>query len=138
YGIAKVVRGGGLDFRAAKENGDKLYPAALPYFARPSNRASMAPAFESSGGNIGFRVVEGPMPKAQPLPYEPPFFHTAVKQTAPELSRGPDAGKPYYHVRRLFPDLGDRSMRTVGRKVGLAPGLGIAYHNSSVQVCPNG
>ena len=29
-------------------------------------------------------------------------------------------------------------MRTIGRKIGLAPGLGIAYHNSAVQVCPNG
>jgi hypothetical protein len=98
----------------------------------------MAPGFESASGNIGFRVVEAPMPKTAPLKYEPPFFHAAVKQTAPEISRGPDARKPYYHVRPLFPNLGDRSMRTVGRQIGLAPGLGIAYHNSAVQVCPNG
>jgi len=31
-----------------------------------------------------------------------------------------------------------RDMRTVGWKIGLAPGLGTAYHNSAVQVCPNG
>jgi Sulfatase-modifying factor enzyme 1/BNR repeat-like domain len=137
-GIAKVVRGSGLDYRKAAENGDRIYPAALPYFARAENRASMASAFFSSTGNIGFRVVEGPMPDTAPLPYEPPFFQTAVKQTAPDLTRGPDAAKPYYHVRLMFPDIGERSMRTVGRVIGLAPGLGITYHNSAVQVCPNG
>jgi hypothetical protein len=138
HGIAKVVRGGGLDFRESKENGDKIYPALLPYFARPANRAAMAPAFASPSGNIGFRVVEAPMPKTEPLPYEPPFFQTAVIQAAPELTRGPAANKPYYQERRLFPDLGGQPMATVGRKIGLAPGLGIAYHNSAVQVCPNG
>ena len=137
-GIAKVVRGGGLDYRKAAENQGKLNPAMLPYFARANNRASMAPTFASRTGNIGFRIVEAPMPKTAPLPYDPPFFQTAVRQTAPDLTRGPDPAKPYYHVRRMFPDIGERSMRTVGRHIGLAPGLGIAYHNSAVQVCANG
>ena len=29
-------------------------------------------------------------------------------------------------------------MRAVGWKIGLAPGLGVAYHNSAVVVCDNG
>ena len=137
-GIARVVRGGGLDFRKAAENGDQLFPALLPYFARANNRASMAPAFRSTEGSIGFRVVEAPMPVTAPLPYEPTFFQSAVKQTAPELLRGPEAGRPYYHVRRLFPDIGGRDMRIEGRRIGLAPGLGTRYHNSAIQVCANG
>jgi hypothetical protein len=131
-GLAKVVRGGGLDYRQA------LFPALLPYFQRANNRASMAPAFHSIEGNIGFRVVEAPMPSSTPLPYEPPLFQSAVKQTAPELGRGPDPAKPYYHVRRMFPNIGARSMRIEGRRIGLAPGLGTKYHNSAVQVCANG
>ena len=137
-GIAKVVRGGGLDYRQAKENGDKLYPATLPYFARAENRASMAPVFESALGNIGFRVVEGADAPAATLPYDAPFFQTAVKQTAADFSRGPDPSKPFYHVQRLFPSIGKLDMRVTGRHIGLSPGLGIAYHNSAVQVLANG
>ena len=138
WGIGRVIRGGGLDYRAAKENGDKLYPAALPYFSRAANRASMAPAFASTTGNIGFRVVEGPAPITAPLPYDAPFFQTAVKQTAADFTRGPDMAKPYYHLQRIFPSIGKLDMRTVGRHIGFAPGLGIAYHNSAAQVLANG
>jgi len=134
WGIARVVRGGGLDYREAKENGDKLYPAALPYFARAANRASMAPLFESLHGNIGFRLVEAAMQATPPLPYDAPFFPDCVKQTSADFTRGPDMSKPYYHVQRLFPSIGKLDMRTVGRHVGFAPGLGIMYHNTAVQV----
>jgi formylglycine-generating enzyme required for sulfatase activity len=142
-GLAKVVRGGGLDYRDSPQTQPQasargLFPALLPYFKRANNRASMAPSFHSRDGNIGFRVVEAPLPSGTPLPYEPPFFQSAVKQTAPELTRGPDPARPYYHLRRLFPDIGARSMRIEGRRIGLAPGLGTKYHNSAVQVCANG
>ncbi|MGH7246590.1 MAG: SUMF1/EgtB/PvdO family nonheme iron enzyme [Pseudomonadota bacterium] len=138
FGIAKVVRGGGLDYRKTKTGGSQRYPAGLPYFARSANRASIAPDFASPSGNIGFRIVEAPLPKSAPLAYQIPFVQTAVKQTAIDTARGPDPSKPYYHTRPLFPNLGDRSMRAVGWKIGLAPGLGVAYHNSAVVVCPNG
>ena len=143
-GYTKVVRGGGLDQRDIRTFGEppkgplKYQPASLPYYRRSANRASIAPAFASRSGNIGFRVVQADLPKTAPLPYEPPFFETAVKQTAVETSRGPDAARPYYHTHPLFPNIGDRSMRTVGWKIGLARGLGKAYHNSAVQVMPNG
>ena len=127
-GIAKVVRGGGLDKDLA----------GLPYFVRSSNRAAIAPAFASVKGNIGFRVVEAPMPKTAPRVAGQSFFQSMVKQTAYEVERGPDPARPYYHVRPLFPNLGGRDMRTIGRHIGLAPGLGVSYHNSAVQVCPNG
>lgn len=137
-GIVKVVRGGGLDYRAAKENGDNLYPAALPYFTRAENRAGMAPVFASATGNIGFRVVEAALPSTAPLPAESTFFQSAVKQTAADFTRGPDASKPYFHTQPIFPFIGKADMRTTGRHIGFAPGLGIAYHNSAVQVLANG
>ncbi len=138
-GVAKVIRGGGLDYRASKDDGGKHIPAELPYFARSANRASMAPGLVTAKGNIGFRVVEAPIPATAPLPDRTPFFETAVKQTVPDgPAKGPNPSVPYYHTHPLFPDLNGRDMRTVGWKIGLAPGLGTAYHNSAIQEMPNG
>ena len=142
-GYTKVVRGGGLDFRksATKTTPDLNVPAAAPFFSRASNRASMAPAYSSKGGNIGFRVVQASMPAAKLGPTQTLFFETAVKQQpiAPNsLTSGPDPTKPWYHVHELFPNLQGKSMPEVGWKLGLAPGLGVNYHNSAIQVLPNG
>jgi len=43
-----------------------------------------------------------------------------------------------YHVHELFPNLQGKDMPAVGWKLGLAPGLGVNYHNSAIQVLPNG
>ena len=138
YGIARVVRGGGLDHRASKTDGGKLLPAEMPYYARSANRASMAPSFASPDSPIGFRVVQAELPKSKPLPYDPPMVQKAVKQTRADWSRGPDPAKPYFYTRPLFPHLGESDMRHVGWHIGLKPGLGSAYHNSAVQVLDNG
>ena len=136
-GLFKVVRGGGLDFRRSKPG--ESYPARAPFFARAANRASMAPAFASAAGNIGFRVVEGPVPHGPgPLPDQRYFFQTAVLQAPHAPTAGPDPGKPFYHLHELFPDLAGKSMPEVGWRLGLAPGLGISYHNSAIQVLANG
>jgi len=78
------------------------------------------------------------MPATAPLPYEAPMFQSAIKQTRPDLTRGPDPAIPYFHRRELFPRLGDRGMQSVGYKIGISRGMGIAYHNSAVQVLDNG
>jgi len=138
YGIAKIVRGGGLDYRPAKSDGGKHLPAEMPYYERSANRAAIAPGFTGAHG-IGFRVVQAALPESRPLPYETPLISMAVKQTAPpDIARGPDPRHPYYYTRPLFPELGGRSMRAVGWKIGFKPGLGINYHNSALQVCDNG
>jgi formylglycine-generating enzyme required for sulfatase activity len=142
-GYTKVVRGGGLDFRhtATKTTPDLNVPATAPYFARAANRASMAPAFASKDGNIGFRVVQAPPVTTRPGPEQKFFFETAVKQQAllgAASIGGPDPAKPWYHVHELFANLQGKSMPGVGWKVGLAPGLGVNYHNSAIQVLPNG
>src|SRR5207248_2055611 len=113
-------------------------PAEQPYYTRSANRASMAPAFASPKGNIGFRVVQAPMSATATSAYEPPFFQTAVKATGADLARGPDPAKPYYRTRQMFPKLGGRDMREIGWRIGLAPGLGVAYHNSAIAALDNG
>ncbi len=138
HGIAKVVRGGGLDYKQSKTDGGKHLPAELPYYARSANRASVAPVFESPDHGIGFRVVQADMPKTAPLPDVPLLFSIGVKRSAPDLTKGPDPSKPFYHTRRLFPNFGDRDLRAVVWKIGLTPGIGLAYHNSALQMCPNG
>jgi len=135
-GYTKVVRGGGLDFRHSKPG--QIVPAESPYFERAANRASMAPSYAPVDGNIGFRVVQAPMPATKPVREERPFFETAVKQTADRIADGPNPEKPWYHVHELFPDLAGKSMPEVGWKLGLARGLGINYHNSAIQQLPNG
>jgi len=159
YGIARVVRGGGLDDRTAKNSGlaGQRQPGEMAYYRRSANRASMAPSFgaldneggdsDNGGGDldngarghgIGFRVVQSVMPVTKPLPYQAPWFESAIRQNKPDLTRGPDRAKPYFHKRELFPNLAGRDMHDVGYRIGLAPGLGINYHNSAVQVLDNG
>jgi len=137
-GIARVVRGGGLDYRASKTDGGRRLPAEMPYYARSANRAGIAPGFDSPEHNIGFRVVQAALPSTKPLPYDAPFFQRAVKQSAVETARGPDPARPFYHTRPLFPNLHGQGMREVGWRIGFRPGLGVVYHNSAVQVCANG
>ena len=136
HGLFKVVRGGGLDFRKSKPG--ESYPERAPYFMRAANRASMAPTFESHTGNIGFRVVQAGPVAPNPSPDQHFFFQTAVKQVADSPQIGPDASRPFYHLHEIFPDLAGKSMPEVGWHLGLAPGLGINYHNSAVQVLANG
>ena len=58
-GYARVVRGGGMDYRASpRRDGGKRFPAEFPYYRRSANRASAAPDFSSREGHIGFRVVQ--------------------------------------------------------------------------------
>lgn len=146
-GMTRVIRGGGLDWRhtATKTTPDLNLPATAPYYSRPANRASLPPTYASETGNVGFRVVQAPMPKGLPLAEDLPFFETAVKQVAliggPALSQAidkPDMARPLYRTHELFPNLGDKNMAAVGWRLGLARGLGVNYHNSAIQVLPNG
>lgn len=136
HGYFRVVRGGGLDFRKSKPG--EMVPAMAPYFMRSANRASMAPSYQSKDGNIGFRVVQAPMPVEHSAPASDYFFWTDVKQTPVDGTEGPDPAKPFYRVHDLFPNLGGKSMPDLGWRVGLARGLGVNYHNSAIQVLSNG
>jgi formylglycine-generating enzyme required for sulfatase activity len=145
--MTKAIRGGGLDWRhtATKTSPDLNLPATAPYFSRPANRASLPPSYASLTGNVGFRVVQAPMPTPNFTPPQHYFFETAVHQLSitgePALSKSVDhldSTKPLYLTHELFPNLGGKSMPALGWRLGLAPGLGINYHNSAIQVLPNG
>jgi len=145
--MTKAIRGGGLDWRhtATKTSPDLNVPATAPYFSRPANRASLPPSYASENGNVGFRVVQAPMPTNNFTPSQEYFFETAVHRLAitgtPALSKPidhPDAQKPFYRTHVLFPNLGGKSMPAVGWRLGIARGIGINYHNSAIQVLPNG
>lgn len=146
-GMTRVIRGGGLDWRhtATKTSPDLNLPATSPYFSRPANRASLPPSYSSVHGNVGFRVVQAPMPAANFTPPRRYFFETAVHQETiegtPALSKAVDhldSAKPLCRMHELFPNLDGKDMRSVGWKLGLARGLGVNYHNSAIQVLPNG
>ena len=145
--MTRVIRGGGLDWRhtATRTSPDLNLPATAPFYSRPANRASAPPSFASATGNIGFRVVQAPMPTTAPTPPFSYFFQTAVRQQAltggPALSRAidtPDMSQPLLRTHELFPNLGGKSMMAVGWKLGIARGIGVNYHNSAIQVLPNG
>jgi len=136
HGYVRVVRGGGLDYRKSKSG--EIYPAMAPYFMRSANRASIAPSFASSEGNIGFRVVQAPPLPPHPSAGEQYFFWTDIKQRPVDVQAGPNPARPFYRVHELFPNLSGKSMPDVGWRLGLARGLGINYHNSAVQVLANG
>jgi len=86
---------------------------------------------------VGFRVVMAPMPDSLPRPFEPPFVHRCVKQSAPQIRQGPDPEKPYYRTRLLFPEFGGASLETAW-SLGLEQGYGGGHHNSGLEVLPNG
>jgi len=141
-GLFRVVRGAGLDSKDQKSNKEAaagtVYPAMDAYFLRSANRASMAPSYAAKNGSIGFRVVEAPALVQNSTTLTPLIFATGVTQIPVALKQGPDAAKPFYHVHQLFPQIDSRSMPEVGWKIGIAPGIGINYHNSAVQVLDNG
>ncbi|MHC4706704.1 MAG: SUMF1/EgtB/PvdO family nonheme iron enzyme [Planctomycetota bacterium] len=80
-GLWKVVRGGSHN----------VYLKSL----RSANR--MSTLAEDKHWLIGFRVVEGPMPKTEALPAEgPPLNSQGVRQVKYDWSRGPDGSIPYF------------------------------------------
>lgn len=138
-GLNKVVRGGAIDHRPNPEwDGGRIGPATFPYYRRSANRASCAPNFSTSNGNIGFRVVQGKLPDSEPSKGDYSFFRSAVKQNRPDLSRGPDHSRAYYRQGEMTPYLGEHTMWEVGWKIGFQSGLGQTWHNTAVAVLENG
>jgi len=87
---------------------------------------------------IGFRVVQAPMPNSTPGPTQLPFWQRCVKQSKNGVEQGPEPDKPYYHTRLLFPNLGGASLDKVGWKIGLERGYGGGHHNSALAALANG
>ena len=93
--------------------------------------------FRIEGGNIGFRVVQASSPSRIPHP-RAVLFLDRRKADSYRRERRARSREPFYRTHELFPNLSGKSMPDVGWRLGLAPGLGINYHNSAVQVLANG
>jgi len=113
------------DFKVIR-SGDR---SANPYYLRSANR--LGTLLEDKHTLIGFRVVIGNMPKTKPLLLPlPQLYQTNVtQQIPPDINKGPNPKKPYFHEPRLF--------------VKMPPGnRGPLYekhnHFTSVTECPNG
>jgi len=87
---------------------------------------------------IGFRVVQAPMPNSTPGPTQLPFWQRCVRQSNHRVKQGPNPNKPYYRTRLLFPNIGRASLDKVGWKIGLEQGYGGGHHNSALAALPNG
>ena len=138
HGIARVVRGGGLD-KESSLSSDANY-------ARISNRAGIAPRFgpHSNSPNdlgrhhIGFRVVQAPMPQTKATRYEPSFVLHGVKQSTKYVKQGPDPSRRYFRKRYLLPTPPENSKREAIDAVGFHPSFKRHNHSPAMEICPNG
>jgi len=125
HGMARVVRGGGLD------NDDML-------FFRSSSRAGIAPSFAGEYHDIGFRLVIAELPDTEPLAYEAPFTRQCVKENTTQIFQGPDPDVPYFNQRPMLPIPPDNAEREVIDAAGLHPSFRGHNHSPGMEVCPNG
>ena len=136
--------------RLAHTGHQRPHPTSTSPPPRPTSRAPpTAPAWPPpsppKNGNVGFRVVQAPMPTTQ--------LHAAAVTTSsrppstsspsPAHPRPPNRSPPRRrqalvpHARTLpQPRRQEHALRRL--ELGLAPGLGINYHNSAIQELPNG
>ncbi|MHC4498411.1 MAG: exo-alpha-sialidase, partial [Planctomycetota bacterium] len=124
-GLARVVRGGGLDNDSS-------------YYRRPTSRAGIGPGFAGREHPIGFRLVLGELPATSPLPYEAPFLRQCIKQSASQVLQGPEPGVPYFNQRPMLPIPPDNSSRNEIDRAGLHPSFRRHNHSPGMEVCPNG
>ena len=135
-GFARVVRGGRLD------NTEKRGRPAD--YAHATHRAGIAPAFafdpDSTNGSgkhdIGFRVVQAPLPAARPLPAALNFNSQCVKQDATHVQQAP--ANPYFRKRHLLPIPPDNAKREAIDAAGFPRSFRGHNHSPGLAVCPNG
>ena len=124
-GMARVVRGGGLDTSDA-------------YYFRSSNRAGIGPGFGGGQHDIGFRVVLGDMPSTAPKAYQAPFARQGIKENAVVVLQGPDPNEPYFNQRPMLPIPPENQSRDVIDAAGFHPAFRGHNHSPGMEVCPNG
>jgi hypothetical protein len=149
-GLARIVRGGPLE--------EPSHGTKIEDYSGPDARCGLAPAFgiqpavcqpgrivnTNNAGHhqIGFRVVQAPLPETKPLTLAPPFARRFVKQSADGATLGPDPSKPYFIKRKVLPWPPDPDPKPASRKaidaVGLPPSFRGHNHSPTMAVCPNG
>ena len=133
-GFARVVRGGGI--MSASERYPEL-DFAIPFHRRSANRASVSSDYRGAH-NIGFRIVEGPLPRSAPWEPEIPPPQQFVKQSADYLKAGPDPNKPWFRRRTLLPIPPENAPAEAIQAVGIHPAILGHLHAGGLTVCPNG
>jgi formylglycine-generating enzyme required for sulfatase activity len=132
-GDARVVRGGGIMGPSPKDQTD----GTLPYYHRSANRAGVAPDFRGRT-NIGFRIVEAPMPSTPPTEPEPKLNQEFIKQSQKQVKEGPDPAKPWFRRRWLLPIPPEDESSEAIVAAGLHPSILGHNHSAGLTVCPNG
>lgn len=134
WGFARVVRGGSLTPISPRSK------AGVPpsFYRRCDNRASIAPTYQGDAP-VGFRVVEGPMPKTKPTAAHIPFFRRFVIPAAKlPVKDGPNPDKPWFQQRYLLPIPPEDSSPQAIMAAGFSPAIQGHNHSPGLAVCPNG
>ena len=135
-GIARVIRGGGLTL--IWRSGTGIFePKAADYYSRSANRGGCIPSYRGPL-QIGFRVVEAPLPKTAALRVNAPFVQQCVKPTSAAAQLGPDPAKPYFQQRPLLPIPPENVTPEAIRAAGLHPAMLRHNHSPGLAVCSNG
>jgi hypothetical protein len=115
--------------------------AALGHRAGDEEGLTLGNLGVSGRHQIGFRVVQAPMPTTAPLAADVPFVRLGVKGGTSGVA-GPDQGKPYFRKRLLLPTPPETSADPAYRQTiddaGLHPSFRGHNHCPAVVACPNG
>lgn len=144
-GWAKVVRGGAVRAVTVKnpDGSESIGPDTAPVWYRSANRCSLMPDTPKFDSNhvcqfVGFRVVEGELPKTTPLHWTPELPLQGVKQPPADWSAGPDVQKPYFKARVLIPSPPDFTVAEDCAAVGYSRAVQGKVHSGGITFCPNG
>src|SRR5262249_31698804 len=88
--------------------------------------------------NIGFRIVEGELPKTAPIDPEPPLSQLFVKQSVQEAARGPDPSQPWFRQQDILPIPPCNSLRDALAASALPPDVQRTIASPGATVCSNG
>lgn len=135
-GLFKVIRGGFLD-NPGRYNAhplDMWMRCALP----PTYRHYHEDKENDFGRHfIGFRIASGAMPVTT---VNPPLNRVCenVHQHCEHATTAPDATKPYFRKRYIFPTPPDNSPHQEIITTGFSPVFRNHHHSPALTVCPNG
>jgi formylglycine-generating enzyme required for sulfatase activity len=144
-GWARVVRGGSVRSVTVKNAGgqDTCGPDLSPVWFRCANRCSLMPDTPKFDRDhpchfVGFRIVEGEMPKTAPLKFTPDLPLQGVKQTAADWTAASDPQKPYFKARVLIPSPPDLTDDKDCAAAGFNRAVQGKIHSGGITWCPNG
>ena len=144
-GWAKVVRGGAVRSVTVKnpDGSEGIAPDTAPVWYRSANRCSLMPETPKYDPDhvcqfVGFRVVQGDLPKTAPLHWTPEFPLQGVKQQLIGGPLTPDAQKPYFKARVIIPSPPDMTGTEDCTAVGFDRAVQGKVHSGGIAYCPNG